>query len=239
VRARPGSAVECAAREVVRETPRAVILRLEAGPADLRFAAGQAATVGLAGRAGRKPYSIACPPEQFARTGLLEFLIEVGDDGQAGPHLAGVRRGSRIAVEGPIGGFVLPGPGRRRELLFVAGGTGIAPLRAMIGSALARPHPPGITLIYSARTPEEFAFRRELAGLARRRRLRLLMTATRGHGASWRGRTGRIAQEWVDALVEGQSPLCFVCGPQAFVSDLIAMLRAAGVPAKDIRQERY
>ena len=228
-----------AVREVIQETPRAVVLRLDAGRDTMPFAAGQAAMVGLANRPGRKPYSIVCSPEQSARTGVIEFLIEVGDGGQPGPHLAGVRPGSRVAVIGPIGGFVLPRMLRRRELLFVAGGTGIAPLRAMIGSALARPHPPAMTLIYSARAPEEFAFRRELAGLARRRQLRLCMTATREHDGSWRGRRGRIRQSWVDAFVEGRSPLCFVCGPEEFVAHLMGMLSAAGVPARDIRRELY
>jgi len=228
-----------AVREVIQETPRAVVLRLDAGRDTMPFAPGQAAMVGLANRPGRKPYSIACSPEQSARTGVIEFLIKVGDGGRIGPHLVGVRPGSRVAVKGPIGGFVLPRMLRRRELLFVAGGIGVAPLRAMIGSALARPHPPGMTLIYSARAPEEFAFRRELAGLARRRQLRLCMTATRRHGASWRGRKGRIQQEWLNAFVEGQSPLCFVCGPEEFVVHLMGMLSAAGVPARDIRREQY
>ena len=239
MRARPVGTHRFAVREVFQETPRAVVLRLDAGRDVVPFAAGQAAMVGLASRAGRKPYSIACSPEHAARSGVLEFLNEMGDGGQPGPHLAGVRPGSRVAVEGPIGGLVLPRMLRRRELLFVAGGTGIAPLRAMIGSALARPHPPGITLIYSARAPEEFAFRRELAGLARRRQLRLCMTATREHDESWRGRRGRIRQSWVDAFVEGRSPLCFVCGPEEFVVHLMGMLRAAGVPARDIRREQY
>jgi ring-1,2-phenylacetyl-CoA epoxidase subunit PaaE len=226
-----------AVREVVPETPRAVVLRLDAGRDAVPFAAGQAAMVGLADRAGRKPYSIACSPEHSARSGVLEFLIEVSDGGQPGPHLANVRAGSCVAVEGPIGGFPLARMRRRRELLFVAGGTGIAPLRAMIGSALARPHPPAMTLIYSARAPEEFAFRRELAGLARRRQLRLCMTATREYDGLWRGRRGRIRQSWVDAFVEGRSPLCVVCGPEEFVVHLTGMLSAAGVPARDIRRE--
>ena len=225
-------------RDVVRETPRAVIVRLEAGPGKLSYKAGQAAMVGLAGRPARQPYSIASPPEAYRQRGVLEFLVEVRPGGRFGPHLRGVRPGRRVEVEGPVGGFVLPRT-RRREMLFVAGGTGIAPLRAMITSALAGPRAPGISLLYSARTPKEFAFRRELTGAARRGRLRLCLTATREHGSSWRGRTGRIQQTWIDALAKGRSPLCFVCGPEPFVVTMIAMLREAGVPARDIRRERY
>jgi ferredoxin-NADP reductase len=225
-------------RDVVRETPRAIFVRLDAAGGRLAFSAGQAAMVGLAERAGRKPYSIASPPEALRQDGSLEFLIETEPDGQARPNLEGVRPGSRVAVEGPAGGFVLP---RRlpRELLFVAGGTGIAPLRSMIASALARPRPPAITLVYSARTPAEFAFLAEWRRLSRQGRLRLITTVTREADRTWRGRRGRMRQAWIDAAVRRRHPLCFVCGPETFVVRMIEMLREAGIPAGRIRREKY
>jgi ferredoxin-NADP reductase len=225
-------------REVARATPRAVLLRLDAAGRRFAFLPGQAAMVGLAGRDHRKPYSIASAPESVRQSGVLEFLIEVGPDGQARPNLDGVEAGCRVAVEGPVGGFVLP---RRLPagLLFIAGGTGIAPLRAMIASALARPKPPSLTVMYSARTPDDFAFLRELRGFARRRLLRLCATATREAGAAWRGRRGRIQQAWIDEVVNGRAPLCFVCGPEPFVLRMMEMLREAGVAARSIRRERY
>jgi ferredoxin-NADP reductase len=225
-------------REVVRETPRAVVLRLDAAGARLAFSAGQAAMVGLLDRPDRKPYSIATAPEEQRRSGTLEFLIEVEPDGQSRPNLEGVGAGSRVAVEGPAGGFVLP---RRlpRHLLFIAGGTGIAPLRAMIVSALARRNPPSITLIYSARTREDFAFAGELRRLSRQGRIRFYRTVTRDAKKGWRGRRGRVQQAWVTACVRGRGPLCFVCGPDAFVARMMGMLREAGVPARNMRREKY
>lgn len=214
------------------------MLRLDATGSRLAFAAGQAAMVGLADRRDRKPYSIATAPEEIGRSGALGFLVEVGPDGQARPNLEGVAPGRVVAVEGPVGGFTLPRT-MPRELLFIAGGTGIAPLRAMIASALSRPTPPSITLLYSARTPADFAFMAEARRLSRRRRLRLRATATREAGPRWRGLRGRIKQAWIDALVRGRDPLCFVCGPETFVVRLIDMLRLAGVPARRIRRERY
>ena len=229
---------QCIVREAVRETPRAILLTLDAAGVRFAFSAGQAALVGLADRAGRKPYSIASSPEELRRNGSLAFLVEVGPDGQSRPNLDGVGPGSRVAVEGPVGGFVLPRrlPG---DLLFLAGGSGIAPLRAMIASALDRPAPPSITLIYSARTPAEFAFARELRRLSRQRRVRLCTTVTREADRSWRGRRGRIRQAWIDAFVRGRAPLCFVCGPEGFVAGMKGMLRDAGVPARRIRRELY
>jgi ferredoxin-NADP reductase len=225
-------------REAARETPRAILLKLDAAGARLEFSAGQAAMVGLTGRGGRRPYSIASSPEELRKSGCLTFLVEVGPDGRFGPHLEGVGPGSRVTVTGPVGGFVLPGR-LPRDLLFAAGGTGIAPLRAMIRSALARPAPPSIALIYSARTPAEFAFAGELRRLSRQGRIHLHRTVTREADGAWRGRRGRIQQAWIDALVRSRDPLCFVCGPEPFVQRLMAMLREAGVPARRIRKERY
>lgn len=215
-----------------------MLLRLETAGARLSYCAGQAALVGLAGRGARKPYSIASAPEEQRRSGVLEFLVESGPDGVPSPNLEGVGAGSVVDVEGPAGGFTLP---RRlpRELLFIAGGTGIAPMRAMIASALARRHPPSITLLYSARTPREFAFSAEWRRLSRQGRIRLRRTVTRGADAGWRGRRGRIQLAWVRACVRGRDPLCFVCGPDAFVIGLIDMLREAGVQSGRIRRERY
>ena len=225
-------------RDVVRETPRAVYLTLDAAGARLAFIAGQAAMVGLADRADRKPYSIASSPEELRRTGVLGFLVDVGPGGGPPGNLDGAAPGSLMAVEGPVGGFAFP---RRlpRELLFVAGGTGIAPLRAMIASALARSRPPSMTLLYSARTPADFAFMREARRLSRQGRIRFRATATREAGPAWPGRRGRIQQAWIDAIVKDRDPLCFVCGPEGFVVRLMDMLRAAGVPARRIRRERY
>lgn len=229
---------QCIVREAARETPRAILLTLDAAGARFAFSAGQAALLSLAGRAGRRPYSIACAPEELRHSGVLTFLVEAASDRRSRSSMDGVGPGSRIAVEGPVGGFVLP---RRlpRELLFVAGGTGIAPLRALIASALARRTPPAITLIYSARTPAEFAFAREWRRLSRQGRVRLCTTVTRQADRAWRGRRGRIRQAWINALVRGRAPLCFVCGPEGFVVRMMGMLRTAGVPARRIRRELY
>jgi len=225
-------------RDIVRETPRALLLRLDAAGRRLVFSAGQAALVGLADRAERKPYSIASTPDELRRSGSIEFLIEAGPDGQAPSNLGGAGRGSVVAVEGPVGSFVLP-PRLPRELLFVAGGTGIAPLRSMVASALARPNAPSITLVYSARTPAEFAFIGELRRLSRQGRLRLCTTVTREADTAWHGRRGRIQQAWIKAFVRRGRPLCFVCGPEGFVVTVMDMLRGAGVPADRIRREEY
>lgn len=194
--------------------------------------------LGMAGQDARMPYSIASAPEETRRHGYLEFLLKM-ESGGWGAHLAGLRRGARMAVQGPSGSFVLPRAPEERQFLFVAGGTGIAPLRSMIAQSLLTPAPERLHLLYSARTPLEFAYLRELKRYARDGRLALALTATREVPPRWRGERGRITQERLAPMVETPETLCFVCGPAAMVDDVPRMLRNLGIDSARIRIEEW
>ncbi|MEW6321813.1 MAG: hypothetical protein AB1635_12115 [Acidobacteriota bacterium] len=224
-------------REVLPATPRTRIIRLDAGSPPLAFEAGQAVSVGLEHSPLRKPYSLACAPSEAARTGLLELLVQVDEPGPD-PHLERAVPGTRVAVEGPFGRFVLPPDLAEPDVLFVAGGTGIAPLRAMIRTLLARPAPPRLHLLYSARRADEFAYAEELRDLAARGRLDLRFTVTRDVAAGWQDLTGRVGAEALAALLPGPDVRCFVCGPPSLVADVTALLEAAGVPRRLVSTER-
>ncbi|HEY8534966.1 MAG TPA: FAD-dependent oxidoreductase, partial [Vicinamibacterales bacterium] len=142
---------------VHHETPRSLLVRV-AVDSPFGFAAGQSALIGEHGRGERRPYSIAVGPREAASSGRLEFLVGLGADGSPGSHLPSPSPGTVIDIEGPIGTFRFPDGTPDRPLLFVAGGTGIAPLRAMLHDVLASGRDVPMSLVYSARTPEEFAF---------------------------------------------------------------------------------
>src|SRR2546425_366609 len=120
--------------------------------------------IGRHGQEHRKPYSIAAAPEDARRDDWLEFLGGVDATGQRGPHLA-LEPGPMVDVAGPLGTFTFPADPLEPRFVFIAGGTGIAPLRAMLRHALAIPHR-DIGLFYSARPPQEIAFEREFRELA-------------------------------------------------------------------------
>jgi ferredoxin-NADP reductase len=122
--------------------------------------------------------------------------------------------------------------------LFIAGGTGIAPLRAMIRYGRPRTDA-AFRVLYSARTPHDFAYRRELNGMAKRRELELMLTATRDVGRNWRGQRGRISESQLAAMLDGRPTLCFVCGPAAMVDDVPRMLRGLGVERSRIFIEEW
>ena len=177
---------------VRRATPSTRVVRLDLGNTPFSYRAGQAADLCPEGSNTLVPYSIASAPEDTARGRFLEFLIKVDGDGRWGEKFPPLRRGMRLALKGPFGRFVFPETTAARHWLFIAGGTGIAPMRSMIRHARATGQRGRISVLYSARTPQDFAYRGELRGMARRGDLQLILTATRGPEEGWRGQRGRI-----------------------------------------------
>lgn len=226
-------------RDVVRATPRSLIVQLEHGGTPLEYRAGQAVRVGLSGQPVRRPYSLALAPHEARASGRLELLVGLDVDGSPGSHLEGLGPDTLVDVEGPSGTFCFPAQPRERHLLFVAGGTGIAPLRAMLHEALARDEDWSVAVVYSARTADEFAYGDELRGLAKARRIQLWETVTREPAEAWSGRRGRIALSHLEEMVQVAETLCFVCGPHALVEDVPRLLRQMGIASGRIRIEDW
>jgi ferredoxin-NADP reductase len=218
-------------------TPRARIVQISLDGERFPFAPGQALLLGTHGQDRRKPYSIASAPEDAQRDGWLELLVGVDGQGRPGPHLT-LHPGSRVDVEGPIGRFTFPAQPEEDRFVFVAGGTGIAPLRSMLRHALTVPHRQ-IGLLYSARTSGEFAYEPELRSLARQGRIELKQTITREPESDWTGLRGRIGRADLAPLIHDRATMCFVCGPPALVQDIPKQLEELGVPRHLIRVEEF
>ena len=225
-----------AIREVLPATPRARIVRLELGGATFDYASGQAVLVGVPD-GPKRPYSVAASPEEARREGCLELLVGVDANGTPGPHLP-LERGRAVDVNGPLGTFTFPAAPAERQFVFIAGGTGIAPLRAMLHHALTIPHNK-IGLLYSARTPDEFAYENELRALALDGRIELRQTVTRTGGDMWNGPRGRIGRAELRPLVHNPATLCFICGPPALVAEMSALLAELGIERSRIRVEEW
>lgn len=219
-----------------RATPHSLIVRLALEGHTFAYRAGQSALIGRHGQPDRRHYSLATPPEMATAHGQLEFLVRTETDGRAGPHLEGLRKGVMLDVEGPVGRFKFPDQLRDPACLFIAGGTGIAPIRAMLLHAHARYPRAELRLVYSARSSREFAYLPALRSLARGGRLRLALTATRDAARSFRGGRGRLTQAQLAPHVRGDA-LAFVCGPPALVEAVPGMLMKLGVPEGKIRTE--
>lgn len=225
-------------REIRVATPRARLVYLDLQDTPFPFAPGQAVWVGAHGQEARKPYSVASSPEDVQRDGCLELLVGVDAEGAAGPHLPLVP-GTPVDIDGPIGRFTFPAATGERRFLFIAGGTGIAPLRSMLRHSLAVPHE-AIGLMYSARLPEEFAYADEFREMADAGIIELRMTVTRDAGpGQWTGTRGRITRSDLSPLVHDGRTLCFVCGPPALVDEMPRVLQDLGVAPDRVRVEEW
>lgn len=222
-----------------RATPTTRIVRADLAGARFTFEAGQAALIGPALRSERVPYSIACAPEDTRESGTLEFLIRVESSGRWGHLFDDLARGMEIGLRGPYGSFVYSKQPRARRLLFIAGGTGISPIRSMIRHALLTPEPAPVQLLYSARSADELAYLPELRAMARQGDIQLRLHVTREAPPRWRGARGRITRAELTPFVDDGSALCFVCGPAAMVHEVPLMLRELGVPRAQIRVEEW
>jgi ferredoxin-NADP reductase len=219
-----------------RETPTTRRLRLALdGGAPFSYRAGQAASLAAGGLPA--PYSIASSPAETRRHGWLEFLIKVDGSHRFGAVVEGLAPGSSVDLTGPVGGFTLGGVAEGTPLLFVAGGTGIAPVRSMIREVTEANRRGALALVYSCRTPAEFAYLSELNALAAEGRLQLTLTLT-GQAEDWAHARGRTAPAHFSAHVE-PSTVAFICGPPAMVTDVPAALRTLGVTPDRIVTENW
>ncbi len=218
-----------------RETPTTRRIRLAVEGEPFSYSAGQAARLSVGGEP--TPYSMASAPVETARHGWLEFLIKIDGSTRFGSAVERLALGANIDVQGPIGSFTIGHAARNTPLLFIAGGTGIAPLRSMLTQALDEGHDGPLSLVYSARSPDEFAFLRELQDLERRRRLSMSLTVTGpvGEWARARGRTS--VQHLVDHVRPGVVAL--ICGPPAMVRDVPGVLESLGVSRDRVRTQNW
>lgn len=217
-------------------TARAVRLALDSTPFSYR--AGQAALLAVDPDGEFTPYSFASSPAETASLDLVEFLVKVDGSTRFGARVSTLRRGDRVRMSGPLGSFVFPDRPALQKFLFVAGGTGIAPLRSMIRHALDTRVRGTIHLLYSARSPREFAYLAELRALARQSSIDLRLTLT-GEVARWSHGRGRINSTHLTPLVETPETLAFICGPPAMLSGVTAALTALGIPEEQIRTESW
>ena len=200
--------------DVAEATPRTRRLRLAVTGGPFTFRAGQAVFAGLSGADTRAPYSIASPPA-LAAAGTIELLVTAD------------------------GAFGVPDDAAAAPLLLVAGGTGIAPLRSVIFDRLGTPGHPPATLVYSVRTPDEFAFADEFQALEASGRLRLHLTVTRDDSPSGQpARSGRVDAALLRTALPAPDAVCLVCGPSGFVQAITATLAELGVPPGRIVVER-
>ena len=179
-------------REIVVETYRVKSLLLHV-PSWQGHLPGQHVDIRLTAEDGyqaQRSYSIASPPEDE----LLTLTVERVDNGEVSPYLVDdLRVGDQFELRGPIGGYFVWTTATGGPLCLIAGGSGIAPLMAMLRHRDRRNVRAPALLLYSSRSLEDVIYREELDAMARRDPdLRVVNTLTRKQPEGWVGHRRRI-----------------------------------------------
>ena len=228
-------------KRIAMLTPAACHLVMEAADSEpFDFEPGQhvclSATVN--GERVDRYYSIASEPDG---RGVFELCVKPVSDGSPfGDYLAQVKPGEAFESAGPGGNFRLANPAR--DAIFLAAGTGITPLRAMLRHLLATDDTSGPerTLIFGARQPEELYFRDEFETLAQTRDNFRFWPTISGQADDWQGRRGRVQQHLQEALGNRLAGVdVYLCGPKAMVDDVRAALTASGFDERAVHYEKY
>ncbi|NES13970.1 oxidoreductase [Micromonospora sp. PPF5-17] len=151
-----------------------------------------------------------------------------------GAHTADLRDldpGTRVWAEGPSGTFTAAHRRRHRALL-IAGGSGIAPLRALLEEL-----PPGAAVIYRARTPQDVLLHHELDWFARARQTSVWYVIGSRHEP---GPRQVMSPEGLRRLVPDVTRRdVYLCGPSGLIDEAVRVLRQAGVPRRQIHQATF
>jgi NAD(P)H-flavin reductase len=214
-------------RQDTRDTYTLVLEPVDEAP--LEFAAGQFTMMHAFG-AGEAPISISGDP---ARSDRLEHTIRnVGAVTRALVHAA---PGTELGIRGPFGTGWEVSSGSGGDVVFVAGGIGLAPLRpAILEVCAARARYGRVLLLYGARTPEDILYGDDLRRWAQDHDIDVQVTVDNGQHA-WRGRVGLVTQLITRGGFDAANTLALVCGPEVMMRYAAMALADRGVPPSRLR----
>jgi len=207
-----------------RETPDTWTLELEVeDPALLRFAPGQFNMLYAYG-IGESAISVSGSPIDARR--LVHTIRAVGPVSAA---LAGLPRGAMLGVRGPFGAGWPLDQTAGHDVLVIAGGLGLAPLRPVLYPLFAERHRYGrIGLLCGARSPGEILFQGELMDW--RRRLDVQVEVTVDHATDhWHGHVGFVTRLIPRTAFDPDQTVAFLCGPEVMMRVAAKALVDAGV----------
>jgi ferredoxin-NADP reductase len=227
--------------EVIEETASSKTLRLISADGYLPpFQAGQYINlfVNLAGIRTSRPYSMASSP---AQTAYYDITIRRVEDGFVSNYLLDeVGVGDSFVSTSPDGLFYYNPLFHGKNLVFLAGGSGITPFMSMIREVTDRGLDRNITLIYGSRDPEDIIFREELENREARHENFSFIPVISEPPPSYSGHTGFITAGLIKELAgDTEGKMFYVCGPEEMYNFCLPELEKMGTPKKRVRQEVF
>lgn len=198
------------------------------GSPGFRFSAGQFNMLYMFG-IGEVPISISGDPDNVKA--LVHTTRAVGTVTKA---MRKLKNGSVLGVRGPFGTHWPVEEAMGNDVVIVAGGIGLAPLRPALYALLANRDKYGkVVLLYGTRTPSDILFRRELENWRSRLDLEVYVTVDRATG-NWRGNVGVVTTLIPKAPFDPRNTVAMVCGPEIMMRFTMLELQKRGVAIENI-----
>jgi ferredoxin-NADP reductase len=204
------------------------------------FAAGQFISLTLAqdSQEYTRAYSIASPPRVDGR---FDLCLNRVPGGIFSNYLCDLACGAEMEFTGPHGFFTVERP-VRHDLIFIATGTGIAPIRGILADLFAREpaSPHQVWLLFGVRHPETILYREEFERLAREHPDFHFVPTLSRPPAHWQGATGYVQEQLRKTFAGRKDFAAYLCGLKAMVDDVRGILKEEfGLERKRIRYEKY
>jgi ferredoxin-NADP reductase len=218
-----------------QDTPDVWTLRFSLQDNPMEYKAGQFIEIGFPGEELHRAFSISSSPTE---PGVVDVTVRRLPDGRLSPRLCDAEVGQEFDVKGPFGVFTYV-PGTFKDLLLVAGGTGVAPFRAFIKMVEDTGGTERIRLLYSVRSHDDIIYEDELKRWSEAGRVQVIYTATRETAPEWPHLRGRFQEEVVDVALKDMDPMCYLCGPKEMLLQMQGWLLARGLDRKRVKREAW
>jgi len=191
-----------------------------------KYRVGMFGLYGMPG-AGESTFCVASPP---TRTQYIECTFR--RVGRVTSALADRDVGQTLTFRGPYGNFFPIETWKGKNILFVAGGIALPPLRSVIWNILDRRAEFGnVTIVYGARTVADLVYKHELAEWAARGDVKLITTVDPGgETPDWKDKIGFVPTVLKQAAPSPESAVALVCGPPIMIKFSLPVLKDLGFP---------
>ncbi len=154
--------------------------------------------------------------------------------GKVSKALVSAAPGSSVGVRGPFGNGWPVEQARGRDVIMVAGGIGLAPLRPAIYSILKNRSDYGrLLILHGSRTPRDLLFSKELMAWAKVPQTQVLTTVDSG-GLKWRGHVGVVTKLFRYTQLHASRSIAMMCGPEVMMRFAARELETLGMPSSDL-----
>jgi len=214
--------------KVIKEAPGVKTYRLkfqdEAEAEAFEFKAGQFGEYSAFGE-GESTFCIASSP---TRKGYIECTFR--DTGRVTSGLASLEEGSTMGFRGPYGNVFPLEEWKGKNLLFIAGGIALPPMRCVIWNALdLRENFKDITIVYGAKTVNDLVYKSELKEWSDRPDVKMVTTVDPGgENADWKGEIGFVPTIVEKVAPSAENSIAIVCGPPIMIKFTFPVLEKLG-----------